>query len=56
MGKHPFEVMDADVRTIVNVLSEHGIAVLPEYLGNVGTVKVAAVEAEARRLLNNRPD
>ena len=54
MGKHPFEVMDADVRVIVDVLSEYGIAVLPEYLGNVD--QVVAAEAEARRLLSDRPD
>jgi hypothetical protein len=54
MGKYPFEFMELDASAVTNALWEYGIAVLPEYLDNID--EVAAIEEEARRLLNDHPD
>jgi hypothetical protein len=53
MQKYPFECIGADASTVANALSEYGIAFMSEYLNNIN--KVAAVEAEALRLLNDHP-
>lgn len=52
MDKYPFEFMGPHVSAITEALSEYGIAVLPEYLGNH---EVTAIAEHVRRLLNNHP-